>query len=143
VSPQWITLVERTPSQSSHLKHYHEIDIALDPFPYNGTTTTCEALWMGVPVVALNGNRHSGRVSASLLTSIGATDLIGGDIDEYIRIAVRLARDRPHLAKLKGALREQMAVSRLCDASGFARKIERAFRLMWRRWCEETPNSAD
>ena len=61
VSPERITLMARTPSQSSHLAHYHDIDIALDPFPYNGTTTTCEALWMGVPVITFNGNRHSGE----------------------------------------------------------------------------------
>ena len=98
---------------------------------------------MGVPVVALNGNRHSGRVGASLLTSIGADELIGDDIDEYIRIAMRLAHDRSHLAQLKSALRRQMAASPLCDAPKFAGKIERAFRFMWRRWCEESTNSAD
>ena len=137
LSPERITLVARTPSQSSHLAHYHEMDIALDPFPYNGTTTTCEALWMGVPVVVLNGDRHSGRVGASLLTSIGADELIADDIDEYLSIAVRLAKHPAYLAQLRSALRGQMAASPLCDAPQFARKIERAFRVMWRHWCEE------
>ena len=141
VPSQRITLVERTPSQSSHLAHYNEIDMALDPFPYNGATTTCEALWMGVPVIALNGDRHSARVGASLLTSIGRSDLIGHDIDAYIRIAARLAGDRPRLASLKSALRGQMAASPLCDASQFARKIERAYRFMWQRWCAPRASS--
>ena len=77
------------------------VDIALDPFPYNGTTTTCEALWMGVPVVTLRGDRHGGRVGASLLSQIGLTDLIANSVEEYLEIAVALARNPERLSDLR------------------------------------------
>jgi predicted O-linked N-acetylglucosamine transferase (SPINDLY family) len=140
VPPQRITLWGRTADRSTHLAHYREIDIALDPFPYNGTTTTCEALWMGVPTVTLSGDRHSGRVGASLLTSVGLTELIAHDVEEYIAIAVRLANDRARLVDLSRSLRRQMAASPLCDAHGFARKIEAVYRSMWWDWCQEGSN---
>ena len=92
IEPERITLLGRTPERTRHLEHYHQIDIALDPFPYNGTTTTCEALWMGVPVVALRGDRHSGRVGASLLTSVGLRRTVGGQCR-------RLSRCRAGLPK--------------------------------------------
>jgi protein O-GlcNAc transferase len=137
VAPNRITLLGPIPDRVGHLAHYGEVDIALDPFPYNGTTTTCEALWMGVPVVCLRGDRHSGRVGASLLTTLGLDELIAEDIEGYVEIAVRLAQDRPRLIDLSGSLRAKMAASPLCDARAFARKVEAAYRSMWRRWCEE------
>jgi predicted O-linked N-acetylglucosamine transferase (SPINDLY family) len=142
VAPQRITLLGLTADRSMHLAHYREIDIALDPFPYNGTTTTCEALWMGVPVVTLKGDRHSGRVGASLLTSVGLRELIADDVAEYIDIAARLANDRAQILDLNRSLRGQMAASPLCDAHGFARKIEAAYRSMWRRWCEDSSKTS-
>jgi protein O-GlcNAc transferase len=114
--------------------HYGAMDIALDPFPYNGTTTTCEALWMGTPVVVLRGSRHAGRVSASLLARIGMQDLVADDVDGYIEIASRLAADPARIAELRRNLRARMAASPLCDGPGFARSVERAYREMWRRW---------
>ena len=140
VSAQRTTLVRSTPYWAYHLARYGEIDIALDPFPYNGHTTTCEALWMGVPVVTLRGDRHSGRIGASLLTSVGLDELIANNVEEYVDIAMRLAHDRSRLAHLRNSLRAQMGASPLCDAPRFARKIETAYRSMWRLWCEENPN---
>jgi protein O-GlcNAc transferase len=119
-----------------HLRAYERIDIALDPFPYNGTTTTCEALWMGVPVVALRGSRHAARVGASLLHHVGLESLVARDVAQYIEVAAALAADRTRLQELRGSLRSTMAASRLCAASSFARGIEAAYRQMWRRWCE-------
>ena len=120
----------------AHLAVYDRVDIALDPFPYNGTTTTCEALWMGVPVVTLRGDRHAGRVGASLLSQIGLTDLIADSVEEYVEIAVALAGDPGRLADLRRSLRPRLAASPLCDGRAFARKIEAAFRQMWQMWCE-------
>jgi protein O-GlcNAc transferase len=135
VAPQRVELAAWLPDQS-HLAFYDRIDIALDPFPYNGTTTTCQALWMGVPVVTLRGDRHASRVGASLLTQIGLTDLIADSVEAYVETAVALAGNTARLADLRDVLRPRMAASPLCDAAGFARKIEQAYRTMWRHWCE-------
>lgn len=118
-----------------HLKTYDEIDIALDPFPYNGTTTTCEALWMGVPVITLLGERHSGRVGASLLTRLGLEELIARTADDYVGIAAALADDGERLAAMHRDLRQRMAASSLCDGASFTRTLEEGYRTMWRRWC--------
>ena len=93
VAAERVQLVGWVPA-AEQLAVYHHVDIALDPFPYNGTTTTCEALWMGVPVIALLGNRHAGRVGASLLTQIGLMDLIAKSVEEYVEIALALASNR-------------------------------------------------
>jgi protein O-GlcNAc transferase len=135
VSPERVELAAWLPGQA-HLALYDRIDIALDPFPYNGTTTTCQALWMGVPVVALRGDRHASRVGASLLTQIGLPDLIADSVEGYVETAVALAGNPARLADLRHSLRPRMAASPLCDAAGFARKIEHAYRTMWQRWCE-------
>ncbi len=124
------------------LAHYNEIDIALDPFPYSGMTTTCEALWMGVPVVTLPGERFSGRHSATHLHNVGLGDWVIETPEEYLAVAERWSLDVAALADLRSGLRARMAASPLCDGARFARNLEAAFRAMWVRWCEEpTPPS--
>lgn len=114
---------------------HHAMDIALDPFPYGGGATTCDALWMGVPVVSLIGKTAVGRGGWSILSNIGLPDLVARSEDEYVHIAVSLANDLPRLAKLRSTLRQQMADSPLMNTPRFARNIEAVYRQMWRRWC--------
>jgi predicted O-linked N-acetylglucosamine transferase (SPINDLY family) len=137
VAAEQVEVVAQLPDSNAHLALYNRIDIALDPFPYNGTTTTCEALWMGVPVIALRGDRHAARVSASLLTAIGMNDLVADTVEGYVEIAVALAGNPASLHELRRSLRSRMLASPLCDDAGFARKVEHAYRTMWRRWCVE------
>ncbi|MEX2616720.1 MAG: tetratricopeptide repeat protein [Alphaproteobacteria bacterium] len=125
-----IMLRDTVASPSEHLGTYAEVDIALDPFPYNGTTTTCEALWMGVPTVTLRGNRHAARVGASLLTHTGLNDWIAADTDAYVKIARRQAENIDALVKLRQGLRGIARNSSLCDAPGFALHMEAAFEWM-------------
>jgi predicted O-linked N-acetylglucosamine transferase (SPINDLY family) len=137
VAPDRLILHGFTGTPAEHLAVYNQIDMALDPFPYNGTTTTCETLWMGVPVVTLAGQAHAGRVGASLLSLVGLEDLIAEDLDGYIRIATALAADPDRLTDLRRTLRPRMAASPLCDAPAFARKMEAAYRALWQRWAGE------
>jgi protein O-GlcNAc transferase len=138
VAAERVELVAWLPNAAAHLALYHRVDIALDPFPYNGTTTTCEALWMGVPVVTLRGDRHAARVGASLLSQIKLMDLIANSVDEYLEIAVALARNSERLSDLRRVLRPRMAASGLCDEPAFVRKMESASRMMWQHWCESS-----
>jgi predicted O-linked N-acetylglucosamine transferase (SPINDLY family) len=119
----------------THLEVYRRVDVGLDTFPYNGTTTTCEALWMGVPVVTLAGDRHAGRVGASLLARVGLDDLVTRSGDDYVERAVALAGDLGALAALRWGLRGRVAASGLLDAARFARGLEEAYRRLWRQWC--------
>jgi predicted O-linked N-acetylglucosamine transferase (SPINDLY family) len=114
---------------------YQQIDIGLDPFPYNGGATTCDALWMGVPVVSLAGTNAVSRAGLSILTNVGLAELVARTPAEYVSIAARLAGDLPRLAALRAGLRERMQASPLTDAPRFARNVEAAYRDMWRRWC--------
>jgi protein O-GlcNAc transferase len=116
------------------LQCYQRVDIALDTFPYHGTATTCEALWMGVPVITLVGPAHVTRVGVSLLTSVGLTELIAADDSDYVRLAVELAADSTRRERISANLRERMQASPLMDAPGFAREVEAAYRQMWRRY---------
>lgn len=136
VGAERLRLMEWLPAGTDHLSIYGEVDIALDPFPYNGTTTTCEALWMGVPVVTLSGERHSCRVGASLLTCLGLTDLICNSVDDYVARATELAADTVRLNALRTSLRDRMVSSALLDHVGFTRNLEAAYRAMWIAWAE-------
>ena len=118
------------PSAAEHLGLYGRIDIALDTFPYHGTTTTCEALWMGVPVVTLAGRTHASRVGVSLLSNIGLRFLATTDRSQYIAAAASLAADRHRLAELRATLRDRMLRSPLMAAPAFARRFECALRDM-------------
>jgi predicted O-linked N-acetylglucosamine transferase (SPINDLY family) len=135
ITPARLELSAFVPDVGSHLAAYRQIDVALDPFPYNGTTTTLEALWMGVPVIALRGERHAARVGASLLTQFGAVEWIAETQDAYVETVVALISDRTRLAEGRRALRARLTASPVCDRAVFARDLESAYRAMWRRWC--------
>ncbi len=129
-----IKLYGQLPSMDDHLELYNAIDIGLDPFPFNGATTTCEALWMGVPVITLLGDRHVGRVGASILTNVGLTDFIAQDINNYIKLAVEMAANTNYLKEIRKTLRERMQGAPLCDARSFASDVETAYQDMWRKY---------
>ncbi|MBM4146918.1 MAG: tetratricopeptide repeat protein [Nitrospira sp.] len=135
--PAWqISLLPLEPSTRGHLNTYKHIDIGLDTFPYNGTTTTCEALWMGVPVITLAGNTHASRVGMSLLSNVGLPELVAGRPDEYVKIAVDLARDLNRLQSLRERLRDMMAHSPLTDAPRFVSNLENCYCTIWEKWCQ-------
>ncbi len=134
-----IVLAGKDAGFDEHLSRYHEIDIGLDPFPYNGTTTTFEAMWMGVPTVTLRGNRHAGRVGASLLANAGMPALIANDDEAYVRIALELAANPKELDKLRSRMRDKLSASPLLDAGQLARYIEYEYRKMWHTWCGTSP----
>jgi protein O-GlcNAc transferase len=113
------------------------VDIALDPTPYSGGTTTCDTLWMGTPVLALPGTRSVSRSAASLLAVLGLHDWIAATPEDYVARAVALASDPAALAKLRGSLRARMQASPLMDEAGFAREMEALYRRMWRAWCDK------
>jgi protein O-GlcNAc transferase len=117
------------------LAAYGRADIALDTFPYSGTMTTLEALWMGVPVVALRGGTIAARQAASQLCAAGLDDLAVADIDTYVARAAALAEDRAGLAALRTGMRDRLMASPLCDVAAFTRDLEDALRMMWRDWC--------
>jgi predicted O-linked N-acetylglucosamine transferase (SPINDLY family) len=116
-----------------YLSLYHQTDIGLDPFPYNGMTTTCDALWMGVPVLTLPGKTPASRACLTVLSTLGLQELAASSEEEYVRIAVGLAGNLPRLAELRAALRSRMKASPLTDAPRFARNVEAAFRSVWER----------
>ena len=119
-----------------HLRLYGEVDIVLDTYPCNGFTTTCEALWMGVPVISLAGKCHASRVGLSILNTIGLDFFATLTPAEYVAKATALAANHQALAQLRSSMRQRMKESALCDAKGFARKVEAAYRKMWHRWLE-------
>lgn len=133
-----IDLVPYAANHIEHLAMYGLVDVALDTFPYHGTTTTCEATWMGVPVLTRAGDAHRSRVGVSLLTSIGVPELIARDADEFVHKARDLSRDRDRLRAYRTSLRERMRASPLCDHGGHAKALQDAARAMWRQWCART-----
>ena len=133
-------LLEGASPRRDYLAAYNRVDIALDPFPYPGGTTTADALWMGVPVLTLRGDRFIGHQGETILTNVGLPDWIAADQDDYLGKALAFAADLTALAELRGRLRAQFHASPLCDAPRFARNLEEALRKMWRAWCEGQTN---
>jgi protein O-GlcNAc transferase len=123
-----------------YLAMHEDVDVMLDTFPYAGGTTTCHALWMGVPVVSLVGDSAASRGGASVLGTIGLDDLVADTPDQYLDKACSLADDPPRLSALRAGMRTRMSASPLMDAARFTRHLEQAYRSMWRRWCQGEPN---
>jgi predicted O-linked N-acetylglucosamine transferase (SPINDLY family) len=118
---------------------FQEVDVALDSFPCNGGTTTCETLWFGVPVVSRSGNTFVSRAGSSLLRNLGLPEMVAGSADEYVGIACALASDPERLNSLRLSMRERMRASPIMDEEGFTRNLETAYREMWRAWCASQP----
>jgi protein O-GlcNAc transferase len=134
ISSDRIEFVDRQ-SWPQYINTYNRIDIALDPFPYCGGITTCDSLYMGVPVVSLSGQTAVGRAGRSILSNIGLPELIAQTPLQYVEIAVKLASDLPRLTELRTTLRQRMQTSPLMDAKRFAHNVEAVYRKMWRKWC--------
>jgi predicted O-linked N-acetylglucosamine transferase (SPINDLY family) len=135
-----VTVVPFAPLHD-YFRWFDAVDIALDPTPYSGGTTTCDALWMGVPVITVPGRRSASRSAAGILATVGAVEWVAATPEDYVRIAVELARDPAALAQVRGSLRRRMRASPLMDEHRFVRDLEDAYRRMWRTWCEEGPRS--
>jgi predicted O-linked N-acetylglucosamine transferase (SPINDLY family) len=121
---------------TQYIQTYGRIDVALDPFPYGGGITTCDALWMGVPVVSLAGQTAVGRGGKSLLSNIGLSELAARRPRQYVQTAITLAESPARLAELRRTLRHRMLTSPLMNARRFARNMENAYRQMWKQWCD-------
>jgi predicted O-linked N-acetylglucosamine transferase (SPINDLY family) len=121
-------MMGQTRTREAHLKTYERVHLALDTFPYNGTTTTCEALWMGVPVITIAGDRHAARVGVSLLGTAGLGEWIARDADEFVCIASTLATDRAALSTWRDGLRARLQASPLLDAKAYATRLHAALR---------------
>jgi predicted O-linked N-acetylglucosamine transferase (SPINDLY family) len=112
------------------------LNFGLDPFPHGGGLTTCDSLWMGVPVVTCPGETFASRQTLSHLSNVGLTETVATNFDEYVDVAVGLARDLPRLAQIRSGLRSQMARSPLCDGKRFAENLMLLLRDVWRRWVQ-------
>ncbi len=126
-----IELLDLLPTRNDHLRLYSRLDIALDPFPYNGTTTTCQALWMGVPVVTLLGTHHVSRVGGGILEQMGLGYLVAKNLDDYIRIVSDLARNPRMLVDYRNSIRRILEKSPMLDHVGFVEKLESAYQKIW------------
>jgi protein O-GlcNAc transferase len=134
VPPERIKIEGQKPA-IEYLRLYNQVDIGLDTFPYNGTTTTCDALWMGVPVISRVGEHHASRVGLSLLSQVGLGSLAASSSEEYVTRATVLAGNTEDLEKLRASLRPRMMASPLCHARAFSQDVESAYRRMWHTWC--------
>ena len=141
IDPSRLVMLLSSATVAEHLACYAQVDLALDTSPYNGTTTTCEALWMGVPVLTLQGDRHASRVGASLLTAIGHPEWIAKDAEHYVRLAQELASDPEKLLPIRAALRSEMSSSPLLDHTGQAERFGAALRQCWKDFCAQAEKS--
>ena len=135
VSPDRVELIARIPSMREHLDLYARVDLALETFPYHGTTTTCEAAWMGVPTLTIAGDAHASRVGVSLLSALGLPELIATDPTDYVTRGAELVSDPGSLGDMRSGLRRRMSESPLCDHASFARRLEGAYHTMFTDWC--------
>lgn len=126
-------------SRRDYLRLYDQIDICLDPLPYNGITTTCDALWMGVPVITLPGRTAAGRAGKSILANAGLHDLIAANPDDFVRIASEIAANFDRLSELRNTLRDRIRGSPIMDFRRFARDLQKAYGQMWTEWCSNRP----
>jgi predicted O-linked N-acetylglucosamine transferase (SPINDLY family) len=134
IAPERIQLVYRG-SVAEYFKRYNSIDIALDPVPFNGHTTTCDAAWMGCPTVTLSGEIYAHRYGGSVPRNLGLAELVTESDDQYVSVAVGLANDVDRLSKIRSSLRFTMQDSLITDGPRFTRNLEQAYRKMWRAWC--------
>ena len=134
IAPERIKILGQI-EPAAHLRLYDKVDIALDTYPYHGTTTTCEALWMGVPVITLVGQCHASRVGLSLLSRLGLEYFATSSPAEYVAKATVLAGKVEAISSIRASMRDRMAASTLCNAKNLTRHVEAAYREMWRRWC--------
>ncbi|GMV26406.1 MAG: hypothetical protein AMXMBFR58_24370 [Phycisphaerae bacterium] len=141
IDPSRIEVLPATKSLADHLALYSRVDVGLDPTPYAGTTTTCEAMWMGVPVVTLAGASHASRVGVSLLTNVGLEECITRSPEAFVDAAAVIAADHKQRGVLRSAgdqgLRRRMMTSALCDGPGFAKRFEACLRTTWTAWCRD------
>ncbi len=135
VDPQRVEVVNRRPHYE-YLCLCNRIDVALDSFPFNGHTTVCDALWMGVPSIMLEGSSYASRFGGSVLLNVGLADLIARTPERYVELAVELAGQPQRLAEMRRTMRDRMRGSPLLDAAGFTRNLEEAYRRMWHDWCK-------
>ena len=135
IDTQRIRFSKQSP-RSEYLESYNGIDIGLDPFPFNGCTTSVEALWMGVPIIALSGDRFAGHMGETIMKNLGLNECIANSPDDYLEKAIALASDLPRLADLRSHLRNRLLNSPLCDAPTFTRDLETLYRKLWTNWCK-------
>jgi protein O-GlcNAc transferase len=128
-------MLEPPVPRADYLKPFNRVDIALDPFPYPGITTSVECLWMGVPFITLAGKTFMARQGVGLLTNAGLPDWVAVDEDDYVKLAARRAGELHTLQQLRQELRARVLASPIFDAPNFARNFETAMRGMWRAWC--------
>ena len=125
-------------SRPKYMAQFNHVDIVLDTFPYNGDTTTCDAMWMGVPVVTLEGNAFQSRRGAGLLLCMDLQDLIAQSPESYVQSAVELAKDLPRLVQLRSTLRDRLAKSPVTDGLTYTRQLECNYRQIWHKWCKSS-----
>ena len=134
ISPDRIEMHGQKPA-IEYMKLYNSVDIALDTYPYNGTTTTCDAMWMGVPVISMFGKHHASRVGLSILTRVELESLAVSRRSEFVTKATALAQNLEALVDMRFSMRQRMTKSTLCNARAFAHSVESAYRQMWHKWC--------
>ncbi|HEX8521723.1 MAG TPA: tetratricopeptide repeat protein [Tepidisphaeraceae bacterium] len=143
IEPGRLTIVGHDQTGEEHLARYGQVDVILDTFPFQGTTMTCEALWMGVPVLSRVGETHASRVGLSLLTAVGLGHLAADSDGSYLSAARQLSSNLAQLAQLRRELRSRMRNSALCDGQRLAREVEAAFRRVWQTWCQSDEDARE